>query len=85
MNTCSNMPRGMDKWQILRDDMIATIDKILEAAQKISDSDIDGGLEGDETPAEEGVWALAYTAKYAPEDRDDLLVALSEAITNWIS
>lgn len=75
----------MNKWQILRDDMIAAIDEILEAAQKLSDSDIDCGLEGDESPAEEGVWALAYTAKYAPEDRDDLVAALSEAISSWVN
>lgn len=71
----------MDKWQQLRADAIAAIDTVIAEAQKIANPEIDE----EASPAAIGVQSLAYVMYEAPEDREDAVIALVQALDAWVN
>lgn len=71
----------MDKWQQLRADAIAAIDTVIAEAQKIRSPKCDENA----SDAERGLTSLAYVLHVAPEDREDAVIALVQALDAWVN
>lgn len=71
----------MDKWQQLRADAIAAIDTVIAEAQKIQRPRCNANA----SDIERSLTNLACLLHIAPNEREDAVIALVQALDAWVN